>query len=69
MSEEKSRKVLDGTLKIDKSQGEFVGRAGLTYQGDNCVARQQVRNYPGMHCEFSRLKNKIGLFFYHVVLR
>ena len=44
MSEEKSRKVLDGTLKIDKSQGEFVGRAGLTYQGDNCVARQQVRN-------------------------
>ena len=43
MSEEKSRKVLDGTLKIDKSQGEFVGRAGLTYQGDNCVARQQVK--------------------------
>ena len=34
MSEEKSRKILDGTLRIDKSQGEFVGRAGLTYQPD-----------------------------------
>ncbi|WAQ99125.1 LRC49-like protein [Mya arenaria] len=34
MSEEKSRKVLDGSLKLDKTQGDFVGRAGLTYQVD-----------------------------------
>ncbi|XP_045156719.2 leucine-rich repeat-containing protein 49-like isoform X2 [Mercenaria mercenaria] len=39
MSEEKSRKILDGTMKIDKTQGEFVGRAGLTYQQD--LNRQQ----------------------------
>ncbi|XP_060602364.1 leucine-rich repeat-containing protein 49-like isoform X6 [Ruditapes philippinarum] len=35
MSEEKSRKILDGTVKMDKTQGEFVGRAGLTYQQDS----------------------------------
>ncbi|KAL4228191.1 Leucine-rich repeat-containing protein 49 [Mactra antiquata] len=34
MSEEKSRKILEGTMKLDKTQGEFVGRAGLTYQQD-----------------------------------
>ena len=43
MSEEKSRKILDGTVKIDKTQGEFVGRAGLTYQSDTFAAKQQVR--------------------------
>ena len=43
MSEEKSKKILDGTVKIDKSQGEFVGRAGLTYQNDGFAAKQQVR--------------------------
>lgn len=41
MSEEKSRKILDGTMKIDKTQGEFVGRAGLTYQPE--VNRSQVQ--------------------------
>jgi hypothetical protein len=45
MSEEKSRKILDGTVKMDKTQGEFVGRAGLTYQPD--IIRQQVMR--GLH--------------------
>jgi len=40
MSEEKSKKILDGTMKIDKAQGEFVGRAGLTYNPD--VGKNQV---------------------------
>ena len=61
MSEEKSRKILDGTLKIDKSQGEFVGRAGLTYQADNFIAKQQVRENPD-YCRVQECwdKGKMG---------
>lgn len=36
MSEDKSKKILEG--KLDKSQGEFVGRSGLTYQTKESVA-------------------------------
>ena len=36
MSEDKSKKILEG--KLDKSQGEFVGRSGLTYQSKESVA-------------------------------
>ncbi|KAK3097952.1 hypothetical protein FSP39_014781 [Pinctada imbricata] len=40
MSEEKTKKILEG--KDTKSQGEFVGRAGLTYQQSEAInARQQ----------------------------
>ncbi|XP_061172062.1 leucine-rich repeat-containing protein 49-like [Saccostrea echinata] len=35
MSEDKSKKILEG--KLDKSQGEFVGRSGLTYQTQESV--------------------------------
>ncbi|XP_052279636.1 leucine-rich repeat-containing protein 49-like isoform X4 [Dreissena polymorpha] len=40
MSEEKSRKILDGSMKLDKVQGEFVGRAGLTYQTDGAKTQE-----------------------------
>ncbi|XP_062612472.1 leucine-rich repeat-containing protein 49-like isoform X3 [Saccostrea cucullata] len=36
MSEDKSKKILEG--KLDKSQGEFVGRSGLTYQTQESAA-------------------------------
>lgn len=42
MSEDKSKKILEG--KLDKAQGEFVGRSGLTYQTKESVAsKSQVR--------------------------
>ena len=44
MSEDKSKKILEG--KLDKSQGEFVGRSGLTYQSKESVAsKSQVSQF------------------------
>ncbi|XP_056022977.1 leucine-rich repeat-containing protein 49-like isoform X11 [Ostrea edulis] len=52
MGEDKTKKILEG--KLDKSQGEFVGRSGLTYQTQESVAsknqdssnkRQFAKNY------------------------
>lgn len=46
MSEDKSKKILEG--KLDKAQGEFVGRSGLTYQTKESVAsKSQVRWWQG----------------------
>lgn len=41
ITEDKSKKLLEG--KLDKSQNEFVGRAGLTHQPVEAVnTKQQV---------------------------
>ncbi|KAJ8310932.1 hypothetical protein KUTeg_011517 [Tegillarca granosa] len=42
MSDEKSKKVLEG--KLDKSQGEFVGRSGLTYQTPDSLSSKQQQD-------------------------
>ncbi|KAJ8304815.1 hypothetical protein KUTeg_018398 [Tegillarca granosa] len=47
MSDEKSKKVLEG--KLDKSQGEFVGRSGLTYQTPDSLSSKQQEQRIGIN--------------------